>query len=161
MNYELLWLFILSLAPGFEGRYVVLIAPLLGLSVWEGFIIACIGVVVLGIILGSLIGLIDYVVRGFLNSRIGFLRRLASLYLSYLERVRSRARRFVERYGVIGLSLFVAVPFPLTGVWTGALAGYVLGFPRGKLVLSLLVGGVLSNTITLILALMGFYVVSH
>ena len=160
MDFSVLWLFVLSLFPGFEGRYVVLVAPLFGFSVWEGFAIAIIGVLVLGFVLGFSIGFLDNIARAMFSCRYGLLRRVAGLYIRYLERVRGRAKGFVERYGVIGLSLFVAVPLPLTGVWTGALAGYVLGFPRRKLILSLIVGGVLSNLITLSLALTGVYVLS-
>lgn len=157
---NVLWLFVLSLFPGFEGRYVVLVAPLFGFSVWEGFAIAVIGVLVLGFVLGFSIGFLDNIARAMFSCRYGLLRRVAGLYIRYLERVRGRAKGFVERYGVIGLSLFVAVPLPLTGVWTGALAGYVFGFPRRKLILSLIVGGVLSNLITLSLAFTGVYVLS-
>lgn len=161
MNSSVWWLFVLSLFPGFEGRYVVLVAPLFGFSVWEGFVVAVVGVLVLGFVLGFSIGFLDNIARAMLSCRYGLLRRVACLYIRYLERVRGRAKGFVERYGVIGLSLFVAIPLPLTGVWTGALAGYVLGFPRRKLILSLIVGGVLSNLITLSLALTGVYVLSR
>lgn len=158
LNSSIWWLLVLSLLPGFEGRYVVLVAPLFGFSVWEGFTIAVIGVFVLGLILGFSIGFLDDVARSMLSCRYGLLRWVAGLYIRYLGRVRGRAKGFVERYGVIGLSLFVAIPLPLTGVWTGAFAGYVLGFPRRKLIFSLIVGGVLSNLITLSLAFMGVYV---
>jgi len=160
LNSNIWWLLVLSLFPGFEGRYVVLVAPLFGFSVWEGFAIAVIGVLVLGFVLGFSIGFLDNIARAMFSCRYSLLRRVADLYIRYLERVRGRANGFVKRYGVIGLSLFVAVPLPLTGVWTGALAGYVLGFPRRKLILSLIIGGVWSNLITLSLAFTGVYVLS-
>ena len=155
------WLLVLSLLPGFEGRYVVLVAPLFGFSVWEGFAVAVIGVLALSMVLGFSIGFLDDVARVMLSCRYGLLRWIADLYIRYLGRVRDKAEGFVERYGVIGLSLFVAIPLPLTGVWTGAFAGYVLGFPRRKLIFSLIVGGILSNLVTLLLAFMGVYVLSR
>src|SRR4030043_1091215 len=42
------------------------------------------------------------------------------------ERTR-RHGRIIERYERIGLILFVAVPLPLTGAWTGAIAAFLLG----------------------------------
>jgi len=54
-------------------------------------------------------------------------------------------RKFSGKYysaGVIGLLLFVGIPLPGTGVWTGTLAGYLFGF-RKRDVLKAMVGGVL------------------
>ncbi|MFH1709926.1 MAG: small multi-drug export protein, partial [bacterium] len=33
----------------------------------------------------------------------------------------------IEKYETIGLMLFIATPLPGTGVWTGCVAGYLLG----------------------------------
>jgi uncharacterized membrane protein len=45
----------------------------------------------------------------------------------FLKRTQRRADS-INRYGKIGLTLFVAVPLPVTGAWTGAIAAYLLGF---------------------------------
>lgn len=43
-----------------------------------------------------------------------------------LERVRAKAHPLVEKYGVIGLALFVAVPLPGTGAYSGSAASWLL-----------------------------------
>ncbi|MDP2232351.1 MAG: small multi-drug export protein [Actinomycetota bacterium] len=43
-----------------------------------------------------------------------------------LERVRAKAHPLVEKYGVIGLALFVAIPLPGTGAYSGAAAAWLL-----------------------------------
>ncbi len=159
-SFDFLWLVVLSFVPGFEGRYVVLVAPVFGLSVFEGFLAACIGVVLLGLGLGFGVGFVDVLARWLAGSSFWLFRSVGSFYLDYIGRVRARARKYVEKYGFIGLVLFVAVPLPMTGVWTGALAGLVFGFPRRRLIPALILGGLLSNTITLMLALAGVYVFS-
>jgi uncharacterized membrane protein len=45
----------------------------------------------------------------------------------FLKRTQRRADS-INRYGKIGLMLFVAIPLPFTGAWTGAIAAYLLGF---------------------------------
>jgi len=41
---------------------------------------------------------------------------------------RSRAKSaLIEKYETLGLTLFIAVPLPGTGVWTGVVAAYLLG----------------------------------
>ena len=42
------------------------------------------------------------------------------------ERTRNKVRDKVKKYGAPGLIIFVAIPLPVTGGWTGALAAYLL-----------------------------------
>ena len=43
-----------------------------------------------------------------------------------LERTKARSR-IILKYERIGLIIFVAIPFPLTGAWTGAIAAFLFG----------------------------------
>lgn len=43
-----------------------------------------------------------------------------------LESIRAKAHPLVERYGFIGLALFVAVPLPGTGAYSGTAAAWLL-----------------------------------
>lgn len=45
-----------------------------------------------------------------------------------LARTRRKGGR-VEALGPVGLAIFVAIPFPLTGAWTGSLLAFLLGMP--------------------------------
>jgi len=56
------------------------------------------------------------------------------------ESTRRKGERKVQVWGEIGLILFVAVPFPVTGAWTGTLAAYLLKLNRKKAFLSIFVG---------------------
>jgi uncharacterized membrane protein len=44
------------------------------------------------------------------------------------KRTRRRSRAF-RRFGALGLALFVAIPLPITGAWTGSAAAFLLGVP--------------------------------
>jgi len=44
------------------------------------------------------------------------------------------------RYGSLALILFVAIPLPITGCWTGALAAFLFQIPRHKAALLISVG---------------------
>lgn len=65
---------------------------------------------------------LDWLVRLF--TRVQFIKRI---YNRLVERAQRRARPYMQRYGTIGIGLFIAVPLPGSGVWTGALASYLLG----------------------------------
>ena len=67
-----------------------------------------------------------------------------------IERTEKGAGPKVEKYGTLGLALFVAIPLPGTGVWTGALAGYLLGLKKRDVVIALSVGNLIAVLIVLI-----------
>ncbi len=43
-----------------------------------------------------------------------------------LERIREKAHPKVERWGVLGLALFIGIPLPGTGAYSGSVAGWLL-----------------------------------
>ncbi|UCD20748.1 MAG: small multi-drug export protein [archaeon] len=46
----------------------------------------------------------------------------------------------VEKYGFMALVLFVAVPLPVTGAWTGSLVAWILGLNEKKSILAISIG---------------------
>jgi len=71
-----------------------------------------------------------------------------------LERTRKKGHQ-VEKYGALGLLIFVAIPLPGTGVWTGSLLAYIMGinFWYSFLALS---GGAFLAGIAVTVASLGF-----
>lgn len=51
-------------------------------------------------------------------------RQAVTMYVARSERESQR----IKRYGLVGLALFVAIPFPATGAWTGCLIALLLGY---------------------------------
>lgn len=62
----------------------------------------------------------------------------------------------IEKYEALGLTLFVAIPLPVTGGWTGAMAAFLMGIPFGKAMLYILMGVMIAGAIMTILALLGW-----
>jgi uncharacterized membrane protein len=94
----------------------------------------------------------------FLSSLHRLLQRWAG-YARLSERILERARRSVhakvERYGYVGLFLFVAIPLPFTGAYTGTLGAWVLGMDSRKTMLAVLAGVVTAGIIVSAVALLG------
>lgn len=68
----------------------------------------------------------------FLEPMMALLRRSAILegFVHWLfARTRRRHGALMERLGAVALVLFVAVPLPATGAWTGALMAHLFGIP--------------------------------
>ncbi len=58
--------------------------------------------------------------------------RWAQLMDWLFERTRKRAGQKVKRYEALALILFVGVPLPGTGAWTGSLIAYLFGMEMKK-----------------------------
>ncbi|ACS33851.1 COG2426 family protein [Thermococcus gammatolerans] len=142
--------FLLSLIPTFEGRYAIVYGIGRGYPLWETLLSASLGVLLLSLLLPLALPLIDRIMLWLEKTP---LRKVAHLYLYYVERARRKAHPYVERWGFIGLTIFVAIPLPGTGVWTGALAAYLLGIEKKQTVPALILGGLLSMAITVLPAL--------
>ena len=85
-------------------------------------------------------------------SRVALFERM----LNWLfERTRRRGR-LIERYKRIGLVLFVAIPLPVTGAWTGSLAAVLFGLKFKHAFLSIFIGVVIAGVIVTCLTLLGW-----
>jgi len=71
----------------------------------------------------------------------------ARLFDRFVAKARAKVHDKVERYGYWGLLLFVAVPLPITGAWTGALGGWILGMERKKVMLAIAAGVCVSGLV--------------
>ena len=60
--------------------------------------------------------------------------------VAWLERRAEAGRGKVEKFAVMGLALFVAIPLPGTGAWTGALVAALAGMRFSKALISIVVG---------------------
>lgn len=77
-----------------------------------------------------------------LLSKIKFSNRI-------IEGVRRRGSPYVEKYGLIGLTIFVAIPAPFTGVYSGTILGWLLGLEWKKAFLAIALGAFIAGLIVL------------
>ena len=56
-------------------------------------------------------------------------RRFKKVIGRKLEKTQKAFSKKYEKYGEPGLAVFVGIPLPLTGVWTGSLAALIFGIP--------------------------------
>jgi uncharacterized membrane protein len=62
----------------------------------------------------------------------------------------------IQKYERMGLTLFVGVPLPFTGAWTGAIAAAILGFSFKRAFISILFGVIMAGVIVTCLSLLGW-----
>ena len=66
-----------------------------------------------------------------------------------------RKGKSIEKYEAIGLAIFVGIPLPGTGGWTGALAANIFGIKFWRAMLCILLGVIFAAIVVTILSLMG------
>jgi uncharacterized membrane protein len=81
-----------------------------------------------------------------------FLKKI-KLFEKYLERARKKGKPYIDKYGVFGLTLFIALPTPLTGTYTASILSWFLNLDWKKSFLAIAVG----STIGAIVIFFGYF----
>jgi len=71
-----------------------------------------------------------------------------------------RKGKSIEKYEAIGLALFVGIPLPGTGAWTGAFAANIFGIRFWRSMLFIFIGVLAAAAIVVSLSLMGNWAIS-
>lgn len=125
--------FICSMIPIIELRGAVPLGYALGLPWWITYVISVIGNMVP---VPFILLFINKFIRWASGSRVKFLNKFAN----WLMRKVDKNREKIEKYGIWGVAIFVAIPLPATGAWTGSLVAAVIDLKFWKAMLSALLG---------------------
>ena len=137
--------FIISLMPILELRGGLIAAALLGLKPVESYIIT---------IIGNIIP-VPFILW-FINKVLDFMRNSKSKKLNgiakWLDKKVEKHKGQIEKCGFLGLILFVGIPLPGTGAWTGCLVASVLEMDRKKSFFATMIGIIIASIIMMILS---------
>ena len=139
--------FLMGMTPIGEIRMALPVAILAyKLPIWEAFFWAVIG----NMIPVTIILAFAKHFHLWIHKRAGW---FASAWVKTLDRAQHKFAGDYQKYGLIGLAIFVGIPLPGTGAWTGAIAAFIFALPFGKSWLSIFIGVILSGLATLLLTL--------
>ncbi|GMO44707.1 MAG: small multi-drug export protein [Termitinemataceae bacterium] len=65
----------------------------------------------------------------------------------FVENARLKIKPGVEKWGALGIAIFVAIPLPITGAWTATLGAWVLNLEKRKTMLAVILGVIISGGI--------------
>lgn len=77
------------------------------------------------------------------------------IFDKWVIRTRKKAEKNVKKYGYWGIMLFVAIPLPITGAYTGTLAAWLLQLDKKRSFWYLALGVVIAGVIVSIATLTG------
>lgn len=113
---------ILAMAPVSELRGAIPYAITVGNIPWQqAYVMAVIANFIPVIPILFLIGPVSEYMRRW---------RTFDRFFDWLFARTRRKGNVIERFEVLGLILFVAIPLPITGAWTGSLAAFLFGVRR-------------------------------
>lgn len=122
---------LISMIPLLELRGSILVAGLLKLPLIQTYIAAVVGnMVPIPFILLFIQAIFNWMKK---------VKHLSSIPVKLEEKVMKKSDQ-IQKYGYWGLFLFVAIPLPGTGAWTGALLAVLLGLNRKKSLFFILLG---------------------
>ncbi len=111
----------------------------------------------------SLNALISPLVFLFLSTIHKYLFRY-NWYKNFFNKIVEKSRHKIEnrvaKYGYMGIALFVAVPLPITGAYTGTLGAWILGLNPRKTFFAVLAGVTISGLIVSAIMLLGIEALS-
>ena len=137
--------FIISLCPILELRGGLIAATLLGVKPIIAYIVSIIGnTLPVPFILLFITKVIDWMEK----SKVKWMKRVAK----WLRNKAHKNKEKIEKYGYLGLVLFVGIPLPGTGAWTGCLVASVFDMDRKKSFLAVMTGIIMASVIMMILS---------
>jgi uncharacterized membrane protein len=144
----ILILILITLIPTLELRASIPYGILLADMHWWAVVLVC---VVTNIVLGPLVYL-------FLDKVMALLLRFEwvdRVYGRSVTRTQRRIQKSVDRYGEMGVALFIGIPLPGTGSYSGALGAYLLGLGYRRFIIANVIGVLMAGTIVTAVVLSG------
>lgn len=86
----------------------------------------------------------------FLHKKLLRLKTYKKTFDFYIKRIRKRKEKVeknYQTYGIIALTIFVAVPLPITGVWTATLIAWLINLKRIRSFFAISFGAVIAGII--------------
>lgn len=135
--------FIISMLPILELRGGLLAASILNISLVKGLIICIVGNL---LPIPFVLLLIEYIFN--LLEKFKPTKKI----VKWLKNKAMKKSDSIKKYGYLGLILFVGIPLPGTGAWTGSLLAVLLNLDKKKSFACILLGVILASVIMTIIS---------
>ena len=129
-----------SMLPIIELRGAIPLGAGLGLPLWQNYLLAVLGNM---LPVPFILLFIRKIIYWMQRSKIRFFNRFAA----WLDKKAVKKSAKIEKCSFWGLCLFVAIPLPITGAWTGSLAAATVGMRFKTAIVSVLLGVLIAGVI--------------
>lgn len=160
MIYKILTLVLVTFIPTLELRASIPLGILGGKIEFFNFALQGFGLnwfivfltcLITNIVLGPLVYIfLDRFVHYFLKFGL-----FAKYYYAKVDKTQNKIKLYVEKYGLFGIALFIGMPLPGSGSYTGALGAYLLGLNYRKFIIANTIGVFIAGIIVTVATLTG------
>lgn len=98
---------------------------------------------------------IFYNLINFFNTKFWSSRKYRQWAVNLTRKARKSTEKVIEKYGFLGLMVFVMIPAPFTGAYIGTIAAYLFRFEQRKAFWAVSLGVILSSVIVATLIFFG------
>jgi len=141
------WAVLLSVLPISELRGGIPYAIYMGMGAIPAFLL-CVAA-------NCLAGPVTFLFLNTVHKLLLHIGGYRKLFEKIIERSRKKVAPTVEKYGYWGLAVFVGIPLPFTGAYTGALGAWILGMQKRKAFLFICLGVLMAGVIVTVVAALG------
>ncbi len=140
-----LMVFLTSMLPIWELKGAIPMGIGLGIPAWEAYFLALLGssIPVIFIII-----FIERIIIWMSKSKVSLFNKVANWILKKVDKHKSK----IDKYGYFAVFLFVAIPLPGTGVWTGSLLASMLSLSPKKAIPIIIIGNAIAGLIMMLLS---------
>jgi uncharacterized membrane protein len=149
-----LCVFFCSMLPIIECRGAIPLGWGLGLPWWQTVLFSLAGNL---LPVPFLLLFIRAVLSWMRGSRVKFFANIAA----WLDRKIEKHKGTIEKYSYWGVVIFVAIPLPGTGAWTGTLIASVLGLDAKKCFFAAALGVLIATAIMTVVSYLGLNFIFH
>ena len=149
---SILWLAFVTLIPALELRASIPVG-IFSMSEtlsWPVVVLVC---VISNIILGWLV----FLVMGPFFTLLRKWHWFDRVIWPFLEKTRIKIHPYVVKYGELGVAVFIGIPLPMSGVYTGAFGAYLLGVDKRKFAVANVIGVLIAAAAVTTLCLLILY----
>ncbi len=132
--------FLCSMLPIIELRGAIPFGFALDMPWYQAYILAVLGNIVP---VPFILLFIRKILNAMEKSKVKFFNKFAGFLHSKAEKNRAK----IEKYSFWGVCLFVAIPLPVTGAWTGSLVAALIDMKFWKAFLSAVIGVLIAGAI--------------
>ena len=137
---EELCVFFCSMLPIIELRGAIPMGAAFGLPWWQTYLIAIVGNM---LPVPIILLFVKTVLTWMAGCKVKFFNKVANKMFEKAAKNKDK----IEKYAFWGLTLFVAIPLPATGAWTGTLVAALFDMKFWKSLLSALVGVLIAGVV--------------
>lgn len=141
-----LFTFLISFSPLGEARAGIPYGVIKGIPIIPAFIV--------GLVANLLVFPVFYWLMRYINQRFWHNRKYRRRAVWMTQRAKRNTKKVIQKYGFLGLMVFVMIPLPGTGAYVGTISAIVFGIEKKKAFYAVSLGVTIS---CIIVALISFF----